>query len=98
MDRNPFVAFCVNKLIRLCCDQTDACICVITESFHLIEFMASQTVSVISSLWTLGSNKCCYPKWEAKKVAIAAKNHMEPECEWQVFEMRIKHTSGKYKH
>jgi hypothetical protein len=29
-----------------------------------------------------------------KRVAIAAKKHMEPESGWEVFEMRIKHTSG----
>lgn len=68
-----------------------------TGVFHLIEFTESKTAAVISSAWVFDDNKCCYPSsWDPSKVAQFAKRHTQPKSDWEVFDIRIKKTTGRY--
>jgi hypothetical protein len=56
--------------------------------FHLIEFTESKTASVISSVWVVNDNRCCYPtKWAPGKVAQSARRYVKPHNDWEVFDI-----------
>lgn len=72
------------------------CFCVLLFSgvFHLVEFTDSKTAAVVSSEWMIGKESCCYPKWQDKKVKLAALKHVIPEDSWEIFSVRIVITKG----
>ena len=67
------------------------------EVYHVVEFTQTNTVSVVSSLWMLGSDKCCYPPksyGNNKKVNKSARMHVGPEDNWDVYDVRKIKTKG----
>jgi hypothetical protein len=62
--------------------------------FHLVEFTESETAAVISSEWMIDGDTCCYPKWHENKVKLAAKKHVCPGENWELFSVRVKITRG----
>jgi hypothetical protein len=63
--------------------------------FHLVEFIQSKTAAVVSSVWMLGNQKCCYPvNYSDSKVISAVKKQIQPNSQWEVFDVRIVLTKG----
>ena len=65
--------------------------------FHLVEFIESKTVDVITSAWLVNKDSCRYPgSWSTNKVANEVKRHSKPRNDGGIFEIRIKKTAGEY--
>jgi UDP-glucose 4-epimerase len=69
----------------------------VLEVYHVVEFIQSKTACVVSSAWMIGSNKCAYPPksyGSTKKVNESALNHLRPQDNWEVFDVRTIKTKG----
>ena len=53
--------------------------------------------SVVSHRWLKSSTQCRWPGWQSSsKLARAVQNHVAPESDWKLYEVKILKATGQY--